>query len=91
VRVLHGREHLAPDALFELEVLERELAVEQQEKPDDPSTLLTDESRRPLLDGTDWNTMNKAKACDEVEAVLRKGLKVLGDVALKALVARVLP
>lgn len=74
----------------ELEQLRTELALEQQEKADDPTTLLTDESSRPQLDGTDWNDMNKAKACDEVEAVLKRGLQVLGDVALKALVARVL-
>lgn len=58
---------------------------------DDASTLFVDESRRPNLDGSDYNDTLKAMCCDEVEAVLLKGLKVLGDVTLKALIARVVP
>lgn len=61
------------------------------EVEDDPKTLFTDESRRPQLDGSDYNDTLKAMTCSEVEAALLKGLKVLGDVALKAVVARVLP
>src|SRR5687767_12556718 len=49
---------LVSEAL-ELEQLRRELAM-APEVADDPSTPFADESKRPNLDGTDWNDMNKA-------------------------------
>lgn len=75
----------------ELDALRTELAREGQETADDKSTPFTDESRRPQLDGTDWNDMNKAMACHEVEEALKRGLEVLGDAALRAVVAKYLP
>lgn len=86
----HPSYALTVDQHDELDALCRELAM-APEVADDPKTLFTDESRRPELDGTDYNDRLKAMTCGEVEAVLRKGLQVLGDVALKAIVARVLP
>lgn len=74
----------------ELNALRRELAM-APEVADDKSTLFTDEASRPLLDGGNYNDTLKAMCWNEVEAALRKGLEVLGEVAVKAIVARTLP
>jgi len=42
------------------------------EVADDPATLFTDESRRPQLDGSDWNDMNRAKCREEVATLALK-------------------
>lgn len=57
-----------PEQTAELLALNQHALDEQRtppEKADDPTTLFTDESRRPLLDGTDWNEHNRKMACDE--------------------------
>lgn len=61
-----------------LEHLRTELAREGQETADDKSTLFTDESRRPQLDGTDWNDGNNAACRGEVAAIgLKYGLPLI--------------
>lgn len=83
IRVITGPEH------DELEQLRRELAA-SPEVADDPRTLFVDESSRPQLDGSDYNDTLKRICCDEVTAVLKKGLETLGREGLKVLVDRVL-
>ena len=61
----------------ELDALRRELAM-APEVPDDKSTLFTDESSRPNLDGSDWNDMNEQRACDELVAIGLKLAATLG-------------
>lgn len=78
VVALGGREHLHPDTVVELETLERELALEQHEQGDDPKTWLVDESKRPQLDGADWNDFNNAMCRDEVKALgVKYGLPLI--------------
>lgn len=56
------------------------------EVADDPRTLLTDEARRPNLDGTDYLEQQQAQSAREREAAIRKGFhdafKLLEPVAL---------
>jgi hypothetical protein len=62
----------------ELEQLRTELSREQRETADDPSTWLVDESKRPQLDGTDWNDFNNAMCRDEVKALgVKYGLPLI--------------
>lgn len=56
------------------------------EVADDPATLLVDESRRPNLDGTDYNDTLRRICCDEVTDVLTRALETLGREALQAVV-----
>ena len=48
------------------------------ETADDPATPFVDESRRPQLDGTDYNVTLKAMCCDEAKTLaLKYGLPLL--------------
>lgn len=86
VRKLGGREQLTAEERAELERLERELALEQQEKPDDPKTWLTDESRRPHLDGTDYNDRLKEICREELRGIARKFGEAAYEIAVTAVV-----
>lgn len=66
-----------------LEQLRRELAA-LPEKADDPATLFTDESRRPRLDGTDWNDMNRAMCRDEVGNFVKMAVAKFGAPLVEA-------
>lgn len=56
------------------------------EVADDPSTLFTDESSRPQLDGSNYNDTLHQMTCAEVEAIFVR----VGRVAFDAAVAAVL-
>ena len=76
------------DQTEELNVLRRELAIEQQEKPDDPRTLLTDESSRPNLDGSNYNDTLHRMTCDELGAILERVGRVGFEMAVAAVLKR---
>lgn len=77
VRKLGGREQLTAAERAELERLERELAM-APEVADDKSTPFIDESRRPQLDGTDWNDFNNAMCREEAKQMgLKYGLPLV--------------
>lgn len=79
-------QELGAARIAELDALRRELAA-SPEVADDPATLFVDESRRPNLDGTDWNDANHAACRAEVEALALKWgaelLKVVVPLVLK--------
>lgn len=85
-------DHLSAEEQYELATLsEKATTPTPPEVADDPRTLFTDESRRPLLDGTDWNEHNRKMACDEVAnfakmLVARFGVP-LAEAALQAGIA----
>ena len=70
-------------ALEALKLVAQSIAA-QPELADDPRTL-ADESRRPNLDGTDWNDFNNAMCRDEVKQLgVKYGLPLL-KLAVEAL------
>lgn len=70
----------------ELDALRRELAA-SPELPDNPATPFVDESRRPNLDGTDYNDTLHAMRCAEAGEVLAALLAKVGAVAFDVAVA----
>lgn len=82
-------QHLEPQGLSnkmqdEMIALRRELAIEQQEKADDPLTPFVDESSRPQLDGSNYNDTLRQMCCDEVGALVLKYGRVVVVAALQA-------
>lgn len=55
------------------------------EVADDPTTL-PDESRRPLLDGGDYNDRLKAMCAEEFKAAAERALTVLGEVVVRGII-----
>jgi hypothetical protein len=72
----------------ELEQLRIELAKEPAERADDPKTLLTDEARRPMLDGGDFLELEKQRCCSDAlafgEQLAIKFGTAFAEVALEA-------
>ena len=68
----------------------RTALAREYEKADDPATLLTDESRRPRLDGTDWNDMNHAMCRDEVGNFVKMAVAKFGVPLVEAAFAAAL-
>jgi hypothetical protein len=71
----------------ELDALRRELAM-APEVADDKSTLFTDESSRPNLDGSNYNDTLHRMTCDELGAILERVGRVGFEVAVAAVLKR---
>lgn len=70
----------------ELFHLRRELAM-APEVADNPDTLFTDESRRPQLNGTDYNDRLKEICREELRGIALKFGEAAYEVAVSAVVA----
>lgn len=69
----------------EFEYLKRQLAPEQA---DDPRTLFTDESSRPNVDGTDYNTRLQQIRDEECERIATRVFEKLVEAGLTLVVKR---
>lgn len=75
----------------ELRVLRYKLAVLEEEKPDDPSTIFTDESRSPnISDDGDYREQQRKRDADEFFALVEKYTLKYGKEALGVLISALL-